>query len=375
VRTLKILQVSDAYYPFPGGVSEHLHYLSLHLRRRGHSVTILTGGYDDMKEENVVRVGRVILTPPLFLFNLTELTITFSKKLPIEVRDFLRKNHFDIVHTHGPLAVNLPHLALHYSNSINVATFHTAFVGFNFHKIGRFFFYRDAKKIDAYIFVSEVAKRSLFPYYKGNFYLVPNGIDTERFNPNVPLNEKIKDMGKPIILYVGRLEPRKGLPHLIDAFPYLLERYPDSFLVVVGRGPFEKKYRELALIKGKGRIHFQGYVSPKELPSFYRTADLYTSPAVGGETFGIVLLEAMASGTPVVASNISGYRGVIKDGENGIIVDVRNPEEYAQGIIKVLESKTLRDKLIERGLDTAKRHDWKNISAEIERIYFELLGK
>ncbi len=374
---LRILQVSDAYYPFPGGVSEHMHNLALHLRKRGHIVKILTGSYGEEDRgfnHNVIRVGKVfITTPKLKLFNLTQLTLTFSPKLPIIVRNLLKENYFDVVHTHGPLALNLPHLALHYSRSVNVATFHTAFVGFNYHKMGKIFFYKDSLKIDLAIGVSKVALEPLNEVYSLPSTVIPNGIDTKRFNPKVDPLPEIVNLGSRRILFLGRIEPRKGLHLLIEAFEYVLKKNKGATLIVAGDGPDRTRLLKRAREKYGDRVKFLGFIPIEDVPRVYRSVDVYTSPAVGGETFGIVLLEAMATGTPVVASQIPGYREVIKDGENGILVNVNNPVKYAEAILKVIDDENLKKQLIARGLKTAEKYSWHRIAEKVEVEYLRLM--
>ncbi len=370
---LRILQVSDAYYPFPGGVSEHLHHLTVALRQRGHDARILTGRYPGTYEDPpwVHRVGQVRVLPALGFFNKTQLTLTLSPGLPLEVRAFFRQHRFDIVHTHGPLALNLPFLALHYGNGVQVATFHTAFVGWNFNRIGKVFFRRAARKIARSIVVSRVAWEAVAPHYPGRYVLVPNGIDLTRFRPDGPLPPL--NLRRPVILYLGRMEPRKGFPLLLEAFRRVKRRLPEATLLAVGGGAYLETYRRRVPPELRNSVHFTGFVPARDLPAYYRYADLYTSPAIGGETFGIVLLEAMASGTPVVASDIPGYRQVITPGRNGLLVDVRNPEAYAEALVAVLSRPALAERLRREGLRTARRYAWPEIARQVEQVYLEAL--
>jgi phosphatidylinositol alpha-mannosyltransferase len=283
-------------------------------------------------------------------------------------------HRFDVVHTHGALAVNLPHLAFHYSRSKNVATFHTAFVGFNWHKIGKMFFKKGSKRIDVFIPVSKVALYTIRPHYPhGTYRIVPNGVDTRRFRPDLPPIERMASMPNPKILFVGRLEPRKGLDHLLRAYPFVKREIPDAMLFVVGSGPLEQHYRGMIPDELRDSVHFEGFVSVEDLPRYYASADVYTSPAVGGETFGIVLVEAMASGTPVVASGIPGYRGVIRDGVNGLLFELEDPADYARTLIRALKDTEIREKLVTEGLRTAQEHSWRHIAGRIEDIYQEVL--
>lgn len=370
MKKLKILQVSDAYYPFPGGVSEHMHHLSRALRKRGHEVYILTANYNGGKDEKYVkRVGKI----HTFLANKTQITWTFSWNLPFQVKKFIRENKFDVIHTHGPLAPNLPFLALHFSKSINVATFHTAFVGFNLYKIAKYFFKNAFKKIDRVICVSKKAFSEMYPHFpdRKKYRIIPNGIDTERFKPE---GEKIdKFLKYPFkILYVGRLEPRKGFPILLKAFELVADKIP-GVLIVAGKGIEEENYKKMVPENLKERVFFEGFVPFEKLPSYYRTCDLYVSPAIGGETFGIVLLEAMASGACVIASNIDGYNEVIRDGENGILFENKNYKELSEKILMLYKDKNLRKRLADSGLKFSKKFDWEKIAEKVEKVYLELL--
>ncbi len=366
---LKILQVSDAYYPFPSGVAEHMHHLTISLRKRGHKVYILTGRYDDEKDEDYIkRVGKVYT----FKSNQAEVTVTFSLKLPFEVKKFIRENNFDVIHTHGPLAINLPFLALHFSKSINVATFHTAFYGYNFYKFAKYFFKNHFKKIHKAICVSKKAFDELYPYfpYKEKYEIIPNGIDTNKFSPEGKKIEKfLKYEFK--ILYVGRLEPRKGFPVLLKAFELIHDKIP-AILIVVGKGIEEEKYKSMVSKELKDKVFFEGFVPPDKLPEYYRTCDLYVAPSLGGETFGIVLLEGMASGKCVIASNIDGYDQVIKNFENGILFEKGNYRELSEKILTLYKDEKLREEIAERGLKFAKDFDWDKIAERVERVYFKV---
>ncbi len=373
---MRVLQCSDAYYPFPGGVSEHLHELTEALRRRGHQVDILTAWYPGSpeREEGVYRVGRVVILKASKVFNLTQLTITtITPSVAKEVKRIVRRG-YDIVHVHGPYAPNLPYLAAKYALSPVVATHHTAFVGFNWHKIGRFFFRNIGKKVAVNIGVSQVAVREIAPYYPGRYTIIPNGVNTRRFRPDAPRPKIYEALKGPVVLYVGRMEPRKGFPRLAAAWPLVKRAVPEAQLVAVGKGPQLEEYK--ALVKDfADSVHFVGYVPGDELPGYYAGASVYTSPAVGGETFGIVLVEAMASGAPVVASNISGYAQVIKHGVNGLLVDTQNPEAYAEALISVLKNPELARQLREEGFKTAERYSWDRVAEQVEALYERVLNE
>ncbi|RKY96302.1 MAG: hypothetical protein DRQ03_07485 [Candidatus Hydrothermota bacterium] len=377
---MKILQVSDSYLPFPGGVAEHMYNLKKALEKRGHDVWVLTTQYygdgtiredkDEYRDERVIRMGKVVVLPPLKMFNATQLTVTFDPLLHLHVRDFIRRNRFDVVHLHGPLAPNLPGIVSHYSPYPQVATFHTAFVGFNWNKIGKFLFYRDSRKIRKYIFVSRVAKDVIDHVYKSTGIIIPNGIDFERFHKQ---KEKlIKDRTDKILVgFLSRLEPRKGLDILIKALAISDFLRNNVELIVGGDGPLRKKYEFMARDSGI-KFKFLGQIERGKVPVFYKSLDVFVAPSRGGESFGMILLEAMASGVPVIASDIPGYMEVIKDGFNGILFKNESPECLSRKLIFLIKDNAMRNSLVNNALSFARKYDWEIIAERIEEVYLEV---
>ncbi|MEN3046701.1 MAG: glycosyltransferase family 4 protein [Candidatus Hydrothermales bacterium] len=359
---MKILMVSDAYYPFPGGVSEHMYNLSRHLRERGHYVKILTAHYEGEKEEkDVIRVGKIKILP----LNFTQVTFTWEKDLRRKLREIFKEN-FDVVHTHGPLGHNLPYHALIFSRSKNIATFHTAFIGFNFYRLARIFYKESFKRLESVICVSRKALREIRKYFPfGKYVIIPNGVDTKKFSPQ---GERIKKKGD-VVLYVGRFEPRKGPFIFLNAALLLRKRgYKEVEFWMVGTGPlFElaKKFSE----ENNLNVRFFGYVEPERLPVIYRSADIYVSPAIGGETFGIVLIEAMASGLAVICSDIEGYNEVVKNEQNGLLFKNKDERELTEKIELLINDKIKRERLKERALLFSKNFDWGKIAENVEKVY------
>uniref|UniRef100_A0A7C4Y5F0 Glycosyltransferase family 1 protein n=1 Tax=candidate division WOR-3 bacterium TaxID=2052148 RepID=A0A7C4Y5F0_UNCW3 len=365
---MKICIVSDPYYPYPSGVSEYTYYLAKYLRRFGHNVKILTTHYkNEVDEPDVVRVGKVLYIP----MNKSFATLSTGLDIPRKVKDFLNSENFDIVHTMGPFPPSISFFALHYSHSINITTLHSK--GFKNYRFGstifRFLFRKYIRKLNGIIAVSEAARDTFFPYIPGDYVIIPNGVDLERFNPEVKGFEEFKER-KNKILYLGRLDRRKGLIELINAIPFLRKEIKDISLIVVGKGPLEEYCKRLVSdLNLKDVVIFKGYAKQNEVPVYYASCDVYCSPALGGESFGIVLLEAMATGKPVIASNIPGYNSVIKDGYNGILFNPHNPEDIAEKILGVLKNEKLRIQLIENGKNFVKDYSWYNIAKRIERYY------
>ena len=350
------------------------------LEKRGHDVWVLTTQYygdgtiredkDEYRDERVIRMGKVVVLPPLKMFNATQLTVTFDPLLHLHVRDFIRRNRFDVVHLHGPLAPNLPGIVSHYSPYPQVATFHTAFVGFNWNRIGKFLFYRDSRKIRKYIFVSRVAKDAIDHVYKSTGIIIPNGIDFERFHKQ---KEKlIRDRTDKILVgFLSRLEPRKGLDILIKALAISDFLRNNVELIVGGDGPLRKKYEFMARDSGI-KFKFLGQIERGKVPVFYKSLDVFVAPSRGGESFGMILLEAMASGVPVIASDIPGYMEVIKDGFNGILFKNESPECLSRKLIFLVKDNAMRNSLVNNALSFARKYDWDIIAERIEKVYLEV---
>jgi len=371
---MKICIASDPYYPYPSGVSEYTHHLAKYLRKFGHQVKILTTHYPgEEEEEGVERIGRVFYIP----MNKSFATCSVGMEIPLKVKEFLKRERFDIVHMNGPFPPSISFFALHYSTSVNISTFHST--GFRFFKSGslivRRLFKRYIEKLHGLIAVSPTARDTISPYIPGEYEIIPNGVDVERFNPGVAPQEEFKNERRKI-LYLGRLDRRKGLVELLRAFPLIKREIPDAFLIVVGKGPLEKECKRLANSLGlSDSVLFKGFAPSSDIPSYYASCDLYCSPALGGESFGIVLLEAMAVGKPVVASRIIGYDTVIRDGYNGLLFNPEEPEDIARTILRVLKDRELREGLIKNGLEFVKEYTWERIARKIEGFYFETMKR
>jgi len=365
---MKILQVTDAYYPYPSGLSESVHHLSQKLRSFGHHVDIVATSFGSREDEKyeAMRVGRVIYIP----LNKSYATMPFGFDVPAKMKWIVRDGDYDVIHSHGPVFPNLSYFALKYSNTKNLATFHTSSEkakGFG-SGIFKMIFGRVNDKLDVRVAVSENAKTINQIYIPGYYHVISQGVDIDRFNPK---GKKLKDMMEDSVLFVGRLDQRKGLHRLLKAFVHVKEKVQNANLFVVGGGPLRNKYlkmaKEYAIEKS---VHFLGYVSNEMLPTYYRSTTVYTSPAEGRESFGIVLVEAMASGTAVIASDIAGYDKVIDNGRNGLLVDTDNPNEYGRALIEVLENSRLRKNLVDGGLrDVSTKYSWDIIARRYERLY------
>ncbi len=372
-KKLKILIVSDMYYPLPGGIPEHIHNLYLEMKKMGHTVHILTGkSFSDNTKiaSDIKRFGHSISVPANNSFSQITIGIAMFKR----VKTLLDRENYDIVHIHGSLAPTLPILTLYFSKTTNIVTFHAA----HNHSIGyaalRSPLSKMFRRIHGLIAVSKEAERSVNKYFPGNYRIIPNGVNIKRFNPQNQKLEKFLD-GKINLLFVGRHDPRKGIKYLYKAMDFIIEKHENVRLIVVGKGVLKNYYKQMISENAMKYIVFEDYVDSELIPLYYRTADIYISPATGGESFGIVLLESMASGTPLVASRIRGYRQVAKHKFNAYFVKPKDPKELAEGVINIIENDDLRKELITNGLESVKKYSWNNVTNQVLDYYREIMRK
>lgn len=363
---MKIALVSPYDWCIDGGVKSHIAHLAAHFREWGHDVTIFAPASD---EEKVAAEVTVMGRPRSMRVSGSVARITFAWKSP-EVKEALADGKFDVVHLHEPLMPLLPYHFLRYSTSATVGTFHAAKDGGN-----RFYGYttrltrRWFRKLDGKIAVSPAAVALVSRYFAGYYNIIPNGIDFEHFRQDrEPLPEFMD--GRSNILFVGRPEKRKGLKYLLRAYIRIKELEPNTRLIVVGAGDFSRYER---LMEPIGEVVFREYVPYEELPRYHRSAHVFCAPNTGNESQGYVLLEAMAAGMPVVASNIEGFAGVITDELDGVLVKPKDSDALAAAIIKLLREPVLRAEIAKRGQAQAAHYSWDNIARRVLSYYERLV--
>jgi len=250
-----------------------------------------------------------------------------------------------------------------------VATFHTyRSQGHKWYPQYRWLFDPMMKRIAVRLAVSEAAKRTVAPHFPGEYEVVPNAIDVCRFASSAPRPASMPP-GRHYVLYVGRLEPRKGIDRLLHAMTIVKSRLPCTQLVIVGDGP-DRAALESTARQVDADVLFAGRVSDEDLPGFYQAADLVCSPALGDESFGIVLLEAMAAGRPIVATNIAGYAELLEPAGCARFAAVDDADSLAREISIVLENCGLARTLGARGAAAVKRYDWSVVGDQLESIYY-----
>jgi phosphatidylinositol alpha-mannosyltransferase len=357
--------VSPYVYPLPGGVTQHVRYLYENLRLRGHDVRIITSshGLQRASEGDIIRIGKGFSMP----VNGSVGTITLSPRFVSQVRDMLGREQFDLLHFHEPFVPFLSPIVLRLSTSVNIATFH-AYGGFSpSYEFGKRVMKGEAERLHGRIAVSGAAKHFIDRYFPGEYKVIPNGVDVERFQRAVPI-ARWQD-GASNLLFVGRFEPRKGLLELLKAYRILRKAGCECRLLVVGSGPLGKEARRYTATRRLGEVEFLGRVSDEEKAQLFRTSHVYVSPATGGESFGIVLLEAMAAGTPIVASDIHGYKGVVRRDREALLVPPRQPKALAAAIARLLREPALRAQMSAAGVARAQEFSWERVTAKVDDFY------
>lgn len=380
MRPLSIAMVTEYAYPVLGGVSEHVHFLSRELAQRGHDVTIVTGNIGESAEVaeldreahrvhgyRTTRIGRSV--PVVANGSIARLTVGLGIKHQIA----MATRGMDVVHAQGLASPTLPMGVLRVSTApCTVGTFHTYFDKGHwlYDRIGRYV-RNSLARLDRRIAVSEACITALAPYFPGEWDIVPNGIDCALYRPLGPGEER--PPGPPRILFVGRFDPRNALGDLLEAAAILKGEGREFTVQVIGDGParpvYERKARSLGIWD---RVEWLGLLN-EERPRFYREADVMAAPCVLA-SFGVVLLEALASGTPVVAADNVGFRQVIRGDVPGRFVPPHDPAELARGLAEVLDDPARAEEIARRGrIAVEAEFDWPRVTDRIEEIYLEVL--
>jgi phosphatidylinositol alpha-mannosyltransferase len=370
---LKIALVSPYDFASYGGVTGHITQLAGEFQRREHTVHIMAPCSTPAPPSSTVefhRLGYSVSVPA----NGSVARISMGSRLGAEIKQIMATVAFDIVHLHEPLLPALPLAVLRASTATNVGTFHayrqSNFAYFYGKPLLKYFFGR----LHGRIAVSACARDFVARQFPGDYRVIPNGIHSERYSlPQAPLVEFAD--GRLNVLFVGRLEERKGLSHLLRAWPMVHEACPEARLIVVGGGRGLKHYQSFEEKRSSDDIVFAGLVPDAELPRFYQAADIFCAPSTGQESFGIVLLEAMAAGKAIVTTNIPGYAEVVTDQKEGLLVAPRDPVSLAAAIIRLLNDAELRRRFGAQGRCTAQAYSWDRVADRVLDYYTEAMHR
>ena len=364
---VKIAMVSPYDFTWPGGVTAHVTQLARELGRSGHEVQVLaphSRSRVSADVEQFIPLGRSVPLPS----GGSTARVSLSWWLYPKVRAILEREAFDIVHLHEPMAPILPLCVLEFSKSVNVGTFHASYSHQRLYTATHPIIKRWHRRLHGSIAVSPAAYRYVHQAFPGDYKIIPNGIDVDHFALNTTPWPQYQD-GKTNILFVGRLEKRKGLKYLLEAYGKLKWEMPNTRLLVVGPGPPDKESFQIIGARALQDVELLGRVSYEDLPRYYASADIFCSPATGAESFGIVLLEAMAASKPIVASDIEGYSGIISQGQQGLLVPRKDSEELAKSLALLIDNPELARRMGAKGRQMVQKYRWEVVASQVEDYY------
>jgi phosphatidylinositol alpha-mannosyltransferase len=357
--------VAEQYYPEFGPVAEHVHHFAREARRLGHTVRIVTGGRrgagsDEDAENDVIRIGdshRVVRR------GVTG-RVTSGVRVGAELAELLRRERFDVVHVHAPLTPVLPILAVHHATGPVVGTFHAHTRPGLLFRLAKGAVERYLDRLDAVVAWSRAAITPPVGRARGDLRILPGGVDVERFSRGHRLRRL--DDGRMNVLWVGRVERRNGLGVMLRAFERASKQI-DARLIVVGDGPLLARHRAMVPRELQDDVLFAGRVL-EDRPDWYATADVVCAPAQT-PSGGVTLLEAMAAGKPVLASDVEGYRDVVQHGREGELLSPDDVAAWARALVRLAREPVRAAAYGERGRMTAQRHAWPAVAREILGLY------
>jgi len=373
---VRIALVTEYYYPHLGGVTEHVHNLALELERRGHPTIVVTANmgspprstdpHEMVDPPFVRRIGtsRTIYSAGSFA------RVTTGRSLRRDLRALFRHERIDVVHVHGGLNPTLGLVGPDAADDLGVpvvATFHSWFAGSALLRVFRRPLQRRLDRHAAVMAVSQPVIDAHSRYLEADWVIIPNGVDTRFFRaderPHTP-------RGCPELLFLGRLDPRNGLDTVLAAMGRVVEERPGAHLTVAGDGPLRPVYERLARPLGRS-VSFVGRVNG-DRPAHYSRADLYLCPTTKA-SFGITLLEAMACGTPMVVSDIVGFRELVDGGPEAVLVPKERPAAWADTILELLADRPRLEAMSVAGRRKAEDYAWPRVTEQVMQVYESVL--
>ncbi len=359
--SMRIGLVCPYAWDVPGGVRSHVSDLAVTLRSRGHEVNVLAPVEEEYDlPEWVTDGGRPVAVP----YNGSVARLSFGVKATRRVRAWIREGDFDIVHIHEPLAPSLSLLTCWSARGPLVATWHSSHDRSRVLTAGYYVAQTAMEKLRGSIAVSAEARRTFVGHVGGDAVLIPNGVRVKDFTPEAHDRQRRREL-----LFLGRIEePRKGLAVLLEAMPAILDQVPDLKVIVAGPGDSEEMRQDLPERVDRA-LTFYGTVSDERKQELLREAQVYVAPHTGGESFGIVLVEAMAAGACVVASDIPAFEQVLEGGKAGRLFTTNDPRALAEAVLSVLADDAARRALADRGYRRAEQYDWDTVVDEVLDVY------
>ena len=365
---MKIGLVCPYSLDVPGGVQNHVRDLAGVLASRGHGVRVLAPGEGcSGLPAYVETVGRAVSVR----YNGSVARLAFGPRVASRVRRWLQDGAFDVLHVHEPSVPSVSLLALWAAECPVVATFHTANPRSRTMSSAAALLRPTLEKVSARIAVSEAARSTLVQHVGGEPVVIPNGVRCSAFEQASP--RSVWTAGGPALVFLGRTgEPRKGLTVLLAAFPLVVARHPSVRLLLAGRGSAD--VLDVLPNQLRGRVEFLGQLCDDDRAALLASATVYVAPQTGGESFGVVLLEAMAAGAAVVASDLPPFREVLGGGALGLLFPSGDPAAAAEAISRSLDEPRRREEMRRRAGVAVRRYDWSRVVPEIEAVYETVLA-
>ncbi|MBO9555698.1 glycosyltransferase family 4 protein [Cellulomonas sp.] len=354
-------------FDVPGGVQFHVRDLAEALLARGHEVSVLAPADDDTPvPPYLTAAGRAVPVR----YNGSVARLTFGPVTAARVRKWLAAGEFDVLHLHEPVTPSLGMLALWIADGPVVATFHTSLIRSRPLQVAYPLVKQSLEKISARIAVSEDARRTLVEHLGGDAVVIPNGVYVDQFADAEPDPRWTGTPDAPTVAFLGRLdESRKGLPVLLGAWGRVLDALPGARLVVAGRGETGAQQARELLGERAGSVEFLGSVSDDDKARLLASVDVYCAPQTGGESFGIVLVEAMSAGATVVASDLGAFSRVLDDGAAGVLFATGDSTDLAATLVRVLRDPDLRAAVTARASESVRRYDWSAVTDQVLAVY------
>ncbi|MEJ5919739.1 glycosyltransferase family 4 protein [Corynebacterium sp. H78] len=366
---MRIGMVCPYSFDVPGGVQAHAVDLCSEFIRRGHDVSLIGPAGDSADvPEFVVRGGAAIPIP----YNGSVARLSFGPITQRKVRKWIERNDFDVLHIHEPNSPSYSMLSLRAAVGPIVATYHSAATESLILKLAVPFLRPLLERIRGGIAVSEVARRWQVQQLGGDPVLIPNGVRVKDYE-DAPEPEEVPEVGLPAdgtkrLVFLGRFdEPRKGLPVLLDALSAVRRKFPDLEVMVIGDGDKSQAVRRAG--ENADVLNFVGRLSEEAKAAALKSAHAYIAPQLGGESFGIVLVEAMAAGAPVISSDIDAFQLVLNHGEYGLHFRNGDSADLSRQILRMLSDDALAADFIDKGHVRAWEYDWSSIADQVLTVY------
>jgi phosphatidyl-myo-inositol alpha-mannosyltransferase len=361
---VKVGLVCPYTWEVPGGVQAHVKDLAEALRGLGHEVSVITPADDDTPVPSyVVPAGRAMPVP----YNGSVARLAFGFVSASRVRRWVREGGFDVLHVHEPVAPSLSLLACWVASGAIVATFHTAMLRSRALHAAHPVLQSALEKISARIAVSEAARKTLVEHLGGDAVLIPNGVAVQRYATAGPMHGWPGDGG--VIGFLGRMdEPRKGLQVLLGAFELLAAERPALRLLIAGPGDADEVLARVPQAL-RDRVVLLGQVSEEVKAQVYHSVDVFCAPNTGGESFGIVLAEAMAAGAAIAASDLDAFRRVLRGGQAGELFETGNAADLARAAGRMLDDPPRRAAMSRAAMTAVRSYDWSVVARDVVRVY------